>query len=208
MKKIEFWVSVGSTYSYLTVARLPAIEAATGLKVVWRPFSVRAIMLEMDNIPFARKPVKARYMWRDIARRAAMYVLNTRLPAPYPLAEFDLANRVAVVGQQEGWCRDYIRETYRRWFEGGAPAGSSPNLHDSLAALGHDPAAVIDRANLPATEIAYHSATEEARSRGIFGAPSFLVGDELFWGDDRLEDAIAWARFGRVGQPEPAVTAG
>jgi 2-hydroxychromene-2-carboxylate isomerase len=208
MKPIEFWVSVGSTYSYLTVSRLPRIEAETGLTFTWRPFSVRAIMLAMDNVPFARKPVKARYMWRDIARRAAMYGLAPQLPAPYPLVEFDLANRVAIVACQEGWCRDYIRETYRRWFEHGEPAGAMPNLDASLAALGFDPEAVIDRANRPETEAAYLAATEEARARGVFGAPSFVVGDELFWGDDRLEDAISWALAGNVRRPAPLVAVG
>ena len=70
MTQPEFWISIGSTYSYLTVSRLPAIEETTGIRFDWRPFSVREIMIEMDNIPFATKPVKAAYMWRDIDRRA------------------------------------------------------------------------------------------------------------------------------------------
>lgn len=208
MQPIEFWVSVGSTYSYLTVSRLPAIEAETGIAFVWRPFSVRAIMVEMDNIPFARKPVKARYMWRDIARRAEMYGLSPQLPAPYPLAEFDLANRVAVLAAAEGWCRDYIREAYRRWFEQGEAAGGMANLDGTLSSLGYDPRDVIDRANRPEVETAYLAATDEARGKGIFGAPSFVVGDELFWGDDRLEDALSWATRGAVRRQEAAVPAG
>jgi 2-hydroxychromene-2-carboxylate isomerase len=199
MASIEFWVSIGSTYSYLSVARMPAIEAA-GTKVAWRPFSVRAIMLEIGNVPFVGKPVKAAYMWRDIARRAAAHGLKPNLPAPYPLSEFDLANRVAIVAETEGWCRDYIRETYRRWFELGEAAGGRANLDATLASLGHDPEAVIDRANTGATEAAYLAATEEARGHGIFGSPSFVVGDELFWGDDRLDEAVEWARRG--GPPE------
>jgi 2-hydroxychromene-2-carboxylate isomerase len=70
---IQFWFSIGSTYTYLSVARLPAIEAASGLSFEWRPFSVRAIMIEQNNIPFRNKPIKAAYMWRDIERRAAKY---------------------------------------------------------------------------------------------------------------------------------------
>lgn len=208
MQPIEFWVSVGSTYSYLTVSRLPRIEAETGIRFVWKPFSVRAIMLEMDNIPFARKPVKARYMWRDIARRAQMYGLAPQLPAPYPLQEFDLANRVAIVAAQEGWCSDYVREAYRRWFDLGEPAGGRANLDATLASLGYDPEQVIDRANRPETETAYNAATEEARQRGIFGAPSFIVGEELFWGDDRLDDAISWHRRGAVRPAEPEMAIG
>src|SRR5215472_8975274 len=114
---IEFWFSVGSTYTYLSVMRLGEVERQTGIRFVWRPFSVRQIMLEMDNIPFRTKPVKAAYMWRDIERRAAVYGLKARVPAPYPLQQWDTANRVAVLGVQQGWVADYTRATYRRWFE-------------------------------------------------------------------------------------------
>ena len=81
---IDFWFSTGSTYTYLTVSRLPACAAAEGVRFNWRPFSVRAIMREQNNIPFAGKPVKAAYMWRDIERRAAMYGLGCRSLRPIP----------------------------------------------------------------------------------------------------------------------------
>src|SRR4051794_19241957 len=126
--QIDFWFTVGSTYTYLSVMRLPDVERRTGISFRWRPFSARAIMVEMNNVPFATKPIKAAYMWRDIERRASMYCLQPQLPAPYPLTEFDTANRVAVVGTGEGWCQDYVRATYRRWFEAGEEAGKEPNL--------------------------------------------------------------------------------
>ena len=140
-------------------------------------------------------------MWRDIARRAAGYGLPARLPAPYPLADFDQANRVAVVGKQEGWCADYVVAAYRRWFQDGAPAGSEPNLSASLADIGQAPARVIAKAQSDAITAAYDAATDEAAARGIFGAPTYAVGDEIFWGDDRLEDAVSWLRHGSVMRP-------
>src|SRR5215216_4276596 len=82
---------------------------------------------EMDNIPFANKPIKAAYMWRDVERRAAMYGLNPKLPAPYPIKELELANRVAIVAAEEGWIEAYAQAAYRHWFEAGEPAGSEPN---------------------------------------------------------------------------------
>lgn len=192
MQPIEFWISIGSTYSYLSIMRLAGVEARTGVSFDLRPFSVRAIMIEMDNIPFANKPIKARYMWRDIERRADQYGIDAVVPLPYPLPEFDLANRVAVLGRQEGWCRDYVTATYRRWFQDGQAAGSEPNLSQSLAEIGQSPERVIERANSPEIEAAYSNATDEARAHGIFGSPSFVVGNELFWGDDRLEEAVRW----------------
>jgi 2-hydroxychromene-2-carboxylate isomerase len=85
----------------------------------------------------------------------------------------------------------------------GQPAGSEPNLSDTLREIGQDAAEVIARAQSEAIGAAYLAATEEARQRGIFGAPRFCVGGELFWGDDRLEDAIAWHRDGRLRRGGP-----
>jgi len=195
---IDFWTSVGSTYSYLTVMRLKSVEQAEGVRFRWRPFSIRAIMIEQNNIPFRDKPIKAAYMWRDIGRRAQMYGLAPKLPAPYPLREWDVANRVAIVGEAEGWLPDYMVATYRRWFDGGDPAGSEPNLSESLNEIGQDPQRVLATAASEETERRYLAATEEAKALGIFGVPTFVVGGELFWGDDRLNDAINWLRHGRV----------
>jgi len=178
--------------------RLAGVEAETGVSFDFRPFSVRAIMIEMDNVPFAKKPIKARYMWRDIERRAAKYGIDATTPAPYPLENFDLANQVAVVGRREGWCRDYVTATYRRWFQNGEPAGGEPNLTESLAEIGQSPERVIALAKSPETEAEYLAETDEARSLGVFGSPTFVVGKELFWGDDRLEDAISWHQTGKV----------
>lgn len=198
MAGIDFWFSIGSTYSYLSVMRLPRVAAETGISFAWRPFNVRAIMREMENIPFANKPVKAAYMWRDIGRRAARYGFAPVLPAPYPLAELELANRVAIVAAAEGWCEAYTRAAYRRWFEHGAPAGSEPNLSESIADAGQQPAEVLARANAAEGVDGLAAATDSARALGIFGSPTFVTGGELFWGDDRLEDAIAWHRHGTL----------
>lgn len=197
---IDFWFSIGSTYSYLTVMRLAQVADATDISFHWRPFNVRAIMMEMHNRPFVDKPAKAAYMWRDIERRAAMYGLPARLPAPYPLEELEQANRVAIVGWNEGWCADYTRAAYRRWFQLGQPAGSSPNVENSLTDIGEDPKRVIELADSQEIVDALEQATYEAKKLGIFGSPNFVAQGELFWGDDRLMDAVSWLREGRVTQ--------
>ena len=196
---IQFWFAVGSTYTYLTVSRLQQVEAQTGVRFDWCPFSVRAIMSEQNNIPFATKPIKAAYMWRDIERRSAKYGLPVRVPAPYPLKEFDLANRVAILGRQEGWCSEYARASYRRWFVDGMEAGSEPNLSETLKEIGQDPNRVVPLAHSDGVGTAYVAATDEARKLNIFGAPTFAVRGEIFWGDDRLDDAIEWHRSGKLG---------
>ena len=194
MAHIDFWYSIGSTYTYLTVPRIEEAARVAGVGLRWRPFNVRTVMVEQDNIPFMNKPVKAAYMWRDIGRRAERYGLTPHLPAPYPLAGLELANRVAVLGEEEGWVAAYTRATYRRWFEEGQPAGEEPNLSESIAETGLDPARVIEEARSEATGAVLDAVTEEAMGLGVFGSPSFVVGEEVFWGDDRLDDALDWAR--------------
>jgi 2-hydroxychromene-2-carboxylate isomerase len=197
---IDFWFYIGSTYSYLSIMRLAEVEKTSGIAFRWRPFSVRDIMVEMDNIPFRTKPVKAAYMWRDIERRAAMYGLPARVPAPYPLAQASLANQVATLAAAEGWVADYARATYRRWFQEGLEPGSEPNLSESLREIGQDLARVAAAAATAKVRAAYEAETDMARRLGIFGSPTFVVDRELFWGDDRLDDAIAWHRRGTLEQ--------
>ncbi|MDG1487249.1 MAG: 2-hydroxychromene-2-carboxylate isomerase [SAR324 cluster bacterium] len=195
MKEIEFWFSIGSTYTYLSVIRLKEVEEKFGVKFSWQPFSVRKIMLEMDNVPFPpTKQVKADYMWRDIERRAYSYGFEAKVPAPYPLKKFDFANSVAVLGVQEGWCAEYVSATYRRWFVDGLEPGSEPNVSESLREIGLKPGNVLKLAADEKIQKAYLKQTEQAQSKNIFGSPSFIVDDELFWGDDRLEDALNWAQ--------------
>ena len=194
MKEIEFWFSIGSTYTYLSVSRLKEVERKFEVSFSWQPFSVRKIMREMDNVPFPpTKQAKVDYMWRDIQRRASGYGFEARVPAPYPLKEFDFANRIAVLGIQEGWCSDYVRATYRRWFLKWMEPGSEPNVSESLREIGQDSERILEFAKDEETSEVYSCQTKSAQAKGIFGSPSFIVDGELFWGDDRLEDAVSWA---------------
>lgn len=194
MPGIDFWYSVGSTYSYLSVMRLAGVAQSSGVAFRWRPFNVRHVMVVQNNIPFRDKPVKMAYMWRDIERRAARYGLKPTIPAPYPLPGLVLANQVAVLGAEEGWVEGYTTATYRRWFEDGRPAGEDPNLSESLEEIGQDPKRVLEIARTERIETALAESTAEAMRLGVFGSPTFVVSGEVFWGDDRLEDAILWAR--------------
>lgn len=193
MKKVEFWFSIGSPYTYLSVMRLPRIVAKTGLQVDWRPFSARQIMKEHGYHPYTDKPVRTAYMWTDIGRQAKAFGLAPRLPAPFPIVGYELANRVAVLAAQEGWVSDYLVATYRRWFHDGHPAGQEPNLTRTLTELGQDPDRVIAQAEGAAIGRAFEAATSQARERGVFDTPSFVVEDQLYWGDDRMPQALRHA---------------
>ncbi len=198
--QIDFWFTMGSTYSFLSVMRLAKIERSTRISFRWRPFHLLVILQEMKHVPFADKPTKSAYMWRDIERRAAMYGIPAKLPAPYPAKQSVTANLVATVGMHEGWGADYVRAAYRRWFELGQETGSEPNVSESLHDIRQDPGRVLALASSEDAKAALTAETDAARERGIFGSPTFTVGRELFWGDDRLEDAISWYQCGRVAR--------
>ncbi len=198
-KTIDFFFTMGSTYSYLTVMRLPELARESGIAFRWRPFHLLTILNDMKHVPFADKPAKMSYMWRDIERRAAMHGIPVKVPAPYPAKQSVFANQVALLGMQEGWGEAFVREAYRQWFQLGHETGSEPNVGNSLRAIGQDPARVLAHAASDEIKQALAAETDRARALGIFGSPTFVVGSsELFWGDDRLEDAISWAKTGRV----------
>ena len=196
MQEINFWFSIGSTYTYLSALRLRRVIQNQNIKFNFHPFSVRTVMKDMDNIPFppSKKP-KVDHMWRDIQRRSMIYEISVpEVPVPYPLKDLDLANSVAIVGVEEGWILQYLEETYKLWFIDHNEAGSEDNLNKSLTRLKLNPSEVIDKAKSSKIIEKYNNNTAEAKISNVFGSPTFKVGDELFWGDDRLEDAIQWAK--------------
>ena len=197
---IDFWFTMGSTYSYLSVMRLADVERTTGIKFQWRPFHLLIILQQMKHVPFADKPAKCRYMWRDIERRAALHGLPGKLPAPYPAKQSVVANLVAIVGMREGWGADFVRAAYRHWFQQGEETGSEPNLSASLRDIGQDPVRVLALASAAEANHRLLAETDTARRLGIFGSPTFAIGEELFWGDDRVDDAVSWYRHGAVRQ--------
>jgi DSBA-like thioredoxin domain-containing protein len=113
-------------------------------------------------------------------------------------AQAEVPDLVAIVGMRKGWGSDYVRAAYRRWFQLGQETGSEPNVSESLRDVGQDPARVLALANSEDTKAALNAETNAVGELGIFGSPTFTVDRELFWGDDRLEDAISWCRFGRI----------
>ena len=195
---LDCWLTVGSTYTYLAVVRIPEFEKRFGVQFRFRPFNLRLIFNEMGYFPFPPNSPKTAYMWRDLERRAGMYGIPIRLPVPYPAKDVLLANRVALIGSQEGWASQFIRASYRQWFEHGREPGSEANLSESLREAGQQPARVLEAANGEDAHNLYGRETSIARDLGVFGSPTFAVGQELFWGDDRLEDAVSWAKNGRV----------
>ena len=192
---IDFYFSIGSTYTYLSVTRILDVEKKHQVKFNWIPFSVRIIMKEMNNIPFPKdKQNKVDYMWRDIERRAEGYGFFAKTPVPYPLTEFDLANKLAILGLKQGWGIDYVKLTYKRWFQDGKEPATEPNISEIFQELKVDKKKVMEDVTKDEIENQYQQNTNNARDNKVFGSPTFFVGKEIFWGDDRMEDSISWSK--------------
>ena len=192
---IDFYFSIGSTYTYLAVTRIPDVEKKYQVQFNWKPFSVRAIMKEMNNIPFPKDKLnKVNYMWRDIERRSESYGFFAKTPVPYPLSEFDLANQIAILGLDKGWGVDYVRLTYKKWFQEGKEPAIEPSISETCKKLKLNKNDIISEAKKKSIEDKYIANTNSARENKIFGSPTFVINKEIFWGDDRMEDAINFSK--------------
>jgi 2-hydroxychromene-2-carboxylate isomerase len=196
-RRLEFWFEFASSYSYLSVMRIEKVAAAARLEVEWRPFLLGPIFRAQgwNDSPFNLYPAKGRYMWRDLERLAEGYGLPFRRPSAFPRSGL-LAARIALAAASEGWCPDFTRAVFTAEFAHDRDIGDSAVLSGLLETLGQDPGAVLARAGSDQNKAALRAQTERAEALGIFGAPSFVVGEELYWGNDRLGDAVAKAALG------------
>lgn len=193
-RPVTLWYEFASSYSYLAVMRVEALARAAGVSLIWRPFLLGPVFLSLgwNDSPFNIYPPKGRYMWRDMQRLCDRYDIPFKLPSQFPRNGL-IAARVALIGQDDPWIGDFSRAVLRANFGEDRDIGTPEVIADILTALGLDADALMARAGSDEIKQALREQTEKATNMGLFGAPSFVVGDELFWGNDRLEDALAWA---------------
>lgn len=191
---VDFFFEFASSYSYPAAMRIAPLAQAAGVTVRWRPFLLGPIFKAQgwETSPFNLFPAKGRYMVRDCERLCAGLGLAFRLPAPFPQASL-LAARTAHAAFAEGWGEDFSRAIYRAEFADGRNISDPATIADVVRALGRDPDAVLALAQSDEIKGRLRAATEEAQRLGLFGAPSFVTRGEMFWGNDRLEQALAWA---------------
>lgn len=191
--RLDFWFEFGSTYSYPAAMRIEGLAAERGVSVSWRAFLLGPIFRDQgwNDSPFNLYRAKGRYMWRDLERICAAQGVPFRRPSEFPRNGL-LAARVACRFADAPWLPGFVRAVYHANFAEDLDISSQATLVRCLEATGEDPAELLEEARSPESKARLRARTEEAARLGIFGAPSFLVGHELFWGNDRLEDALSF----------------
>ena len=193
---LDFWYELGSSYSYPAAMRIADAATKAGVRVRWRPFLVGPIFKAQGwpEAPFKFLPVKARYMVRDLERTCSALTLPFRLPEIFPQNTVT-ATRLALIGHDDGWGVAFTKACYLAEFGEGRDLSDRSVLFGILAALGLDEKGTMARAESSENKVRLRSETEKAEQIGLFGAPSFVTQDgELFWGNDRIEQALVWAQ--------------
>ncbi len=192
--QLNFWFEFGSTYSYPAALRIEELAVALGVPVSWNAFLLGPIFSAVgwNDSPFNLYPAKGRYMWRDLERICETQGIGFRRPSEFPRNGL-LAARVACRFSDAPWLPTYVKAVFRANFEVDRDIASPEVVEQCLAGADGDAASLLDAAQSPESKERLRSQTETASSLGVFGAPSFLVDGELFWGNDRLEDALRWA---------------
>lgn len=196
--RLEFWFEFASTYSYLSVMRIADRAAAAGVDVTWRPFLLGPVFKAQgwDTSPFLIYPAKGHYMWRDMQRLCAARGLAFQRPITFPQNGL-LAARVAQLALETPQGIAFCQNVFLMQFGEGQDV-SRPEVIAACLAAASLSANLIEAAQDPANKHRLRETTQEAMRRGLFGAPAFTTGTELFWGDDRLDAALAWAKAAPV----------
>jgi 2-hydroxychromene-2-carboxylate isomerase len=188
---IEFWFDFGSNYSYISAMRIEEAARRSGAQVQWRPFLLGPIFRSFgwENSPFVLQKAKGDYVWQDMVRECRKAGIPWRKPSVFPRSAL-LPLRVALLGAEQDWIGGYCRRIMSLNFAEDRDVDNIRTVAEVLRELGLDARAILDAAQSEANKLRLREQTELARARGVFGAPTFFVGEEMFWGNDRLDDAL------------------
>jgi len=185
---IDFYFDFSSSYSYIALPRLARLAGDHDCHINWKPIALGAIFKAMNHAPPASDTTKGRYVWRDVERSAEFAGLPFKWPAPFPFNSMTAARIFWYVADSDtDRAVDWARAVFHASFGEGRDC-SNPDVLVAVAAdLGLDGQELLEATGNVAVKERLKQVTGEAMERGVFGAPTFLVDEEMFWGGDRLE---------------------
>jgi 2-hydroxychromene-2-carboxylate isomerase len=190
-KTVEFYFDFGSPYSYLAYKALPAIAAARGAQILWRPMLLGGVFKATGNHSPAEIAAKSAWMQRDMERWAARYGAAFKRNPHFPINTLTLMRGAAGMQLRGMDFGKYAETIFRAMWAEPRNLGDAQELAAVLREAGFDPSEFQSLVNDAAVKERLKQQTEEAVARGVFGAPTFFVGDEMFWGQDRLDFVAA-----------------
>jgi 2-hydroxychromene-2-carboxylate isomerase len=188
MKSFEFWFDLVSTASYLAWTQLPALEAETGATAVLKPMLLGGVFQATGNQSPVNIPAKGKYLFVDFDRFAERYGVPFKVNPNFPINTL-LLMRGAIVLQMKGdpRFRDYCNAMFNAIWVESLNMNDPATAAEALRQAGFDAQALVAAASEQTTKDALKAATQKAVDRGVFGAPTFFVGDQMFWGQDRMD---------------------
>jgi len=191
---IEIWFDFGSNYSYLSVMRIEDLAAKHRVRVNWQPFLLGPIFQSFgwSTSPFVLQKEKGDYAWKDMARLCKKYRIPWKMPTQFPRRGV-LPLRVVLVGTGQAWIGDFAKRVMLLNFCLDRDINSQDEIARILTDLGQPTDEVLAQAKSDRTKNRLWVQSQTAKDRKIFGAPTFFVRGEMFWGNDRLEDALEFA---------------
>jgi 2-hydroxychromene-2-carboxylate isomerase len=185
-RTLEFFFDYASPYSYLASEQLEAVAERTGAELRWRPFLLGAVFKATGNVPPISTASKASYLAKDLLDWTRYLKLpEFRMPENFPINSLK-ANRLGLVAAEQGRIAAFSHATFRAIFAEGRDVADPKVLADLARAVGLDADKALAKLENQEIKDALRRNTDEALARGAFGAPTFFVGDEMFFGNDRL----------------------
>jgi 2-hydroxychromene-2-carboxylate isomerase len=189
----QFWFDFASTYSYPAAMRIESVALSHLVDVEWNAFLLGPVFKAQgwNDSPFNIYPVKGKYMWRDLERLCDSLSIPFRRPSMFPRNGL-LAARIATRFKSSSWIPDFVRAVYHANFADDLDIGDSAVVADCLVQIGLDANEILGSAKSVESKSLLRLQNDAAAQLNIFGAPSFVANGELFWGNDRLEQAFQW----------------
>jgi 2-hydroxychromene-2-carboxylate isomerase len=184
---VDFYFDFSSSYSYIALPEVTRLGVEAGVDIRWKPFLLGVIFQSLGHAPAEFSTVKGRYIERDVERCADQAGLPYKWPKPFPFNSMTAARAFwHLADEDDDQAVEWAKAVFHASFGEGRDCSDPAILADVADRLGHDARVLLEATGTDPVKQSLRRVTEEAMERGVFGAPTFFVDDEMFWGGDRL----------------------